>query len=139
MSEKVKINWNRLCQGTSYVDVKIRNSGLIPTVPTMYSPDGSQIYLSSIDLAHSIDDIKSLCRAFEEIFENLQSEIAHLSWSIKRAAELEQDYLVVWNLLQNLNALPDDYEYPEFYLEKIWNEFRPVKPIGLDIIQNRSL
>ena len=128
MKRKKNFNWDQLCKNTSYANVKIKHTGLIPMIPTMYSPDGSQIYLQSLDFAVGVNNVELLCYAFKSIHENMRSEAANFDWSVKKIAELEQDYLAVWNLLYGLDALPGNYRFPEYHLKKIWNEVRPPKP-----------
>ena len=139
MSSTKKFDWDSYWQNSPYGKVLAGMGGARLTVPTMFSPDAQQIYLKSFDIAVAVDDVRLLSWALEEIPRRLRTVIADIQHSCEEAHLLEIDYMIVWSLLDKLNGLPEDYEYPEFYLKKIWNEVRPVKPIGLAISQNESL
>lgn len=139
MSSTKKFDWDSYWQNAPYGKVLAGMGGARLTVPTMFSPDAQQIYLKSFDIAVAVDDVRLLSWALEEIPRRLRTVIADIQHSCEEAHLLEIDYMIVWSLLDKLNGLPEDYEYPEFYLKKIWNEVRPVKPIGLAISQNESL
>jgi hypothetical protein len=128
MSQTKKINWDAYWQNAPYGKVLAGMGGARLIIPTMFSPDARQIYLKSFDLAVAVDDTRLLSWAFEEIPSRLRNAIADIRHSCEEAHLLEIDYMIVWSLLDKLNELPEDYEYPELYLEKIWNEVRPVKP-----------
>ena len=129
MSSTKKFDWDFYWQNAPYGKVLSGMGGARLTVPTMFSPDAQQIYLKSFDIAVEVDDVRLLVWAFEEIPRRLRTAIADIQHSCEEAHLLEIDYMIVWSLLDKLNGLPEDYEYPEFYLKKIWNEVRPLKPI----------
>lgn len=56
MLKQKNINWGKIVKSATYSEIRLNHSALIPAVPTMYSPDGSQIYLYSLDIAIKIDD-----------------------------------------------------------------------------------
>lgn len=118
------INWDKITQSATYSEISLNRGASIPAVPTMYSPDGSQIYLRSLDIAIRLDDSGVLNNAFEQIYEALRMEIEHFDWSVHKIAGYESDYMTVWNLLKNLDALPENYRFPEYHLRKLWENFK---------------
>jgi len=139
MSSTKKFDWDSYWQNAPYGKVLAGVGGARLTVPTMFSPDGQQIYLKSFDIAMKVDDVQLLSWAFEEIPQRLKMAIAGIRHSSEEAHLLEIDYMIVWSLLDNLNELPADYEYPELYLEQIWNEIRPNRLTELAISDKKSL
>jgi hypothetical protein len=124
MLKQKNINWGKITQSATYSEICLNHGASIPAVPTMYSPDGSQIYLHSLDIAMKIDDRDALRIAFEQIHESLLMEIEHFDWSVHKIADYENDYMTVWHLLQNLDALPEDYRFPEYHLRRLWEKFK---------------
>jgi len=134
-----KFDWDSYWQNAPYAKVLSGMGGTRLIVPTMFSPDGGRIYLKSLDIDTAVDDVRSLSWAFEEIPQRLKMVIANMRHSCEEVHGLEIDYMIVWSLLDKLNELPADYEYPELYLEKIWNEVRPDRLTELALSREKSL
>jgi hypothetical protein len=124
MLKQKNINWGKIVKSATCSETCLNHGASIPAVPTMYSPDGSQIYLHSLDIAMKVDDSNTLRNAFGQIHESLLMEIENFDWSVHKIADYENDYMAVWNLLENLDALPDDYQFPEYHLRKLWGKFK---------------
>ena len=90
--------------------------------PTTISRDGKYIYLASMDTAAPLDELEYLLRLFNDVYESLKREIKLMAWSCRRAALFETDYLALWEILRDADALPEDYRFPEYYLELAWRE-----------------
>jgi hypothetical protein len=88
-------------------------------IPTMFSPDKKLIYLKTYDQAFATDDVETLNRIFQELHLSLQNEARKLDFSCEDLYLLEIDYTTIWRILNNLEALPDDYQYPEYYLKEV--------------------
>ena len=124
MKETKHIDWDALCKNTAYFRIKHDYGAYLPSVPTMYSPNGSQVYLRSQDIAINIDDTATLQNIFALIYDEMRMKIENLDWSARKIAEYENDYITVWHLLNNLEALPEWYQFPEFHLRELWTRFQ---------------
>lgn len=135
MTQKTGFDWDGYIERTSYSTVLRGMEGNRLTTPTMFSPDGSQVYLKSLDIACRTDDVERLNGAFREILDSLRLAITSMTWSCERVYLCQVDYLTVWGLLDNLSALPEDYRHPEHYLEEAWREYR--RPSDLEAAADR--
>ena len=124
MSKQKNINWDKITQSATYFEIRHEHGASIPVVPTMYSPNGLQIYLHSLDISIKADDSDALKNAFEQIYESIQIGIENFDWSVHKIAGYENDYMIVWHLLDKMDALPEDYQFPEYHLRKLWEKFR---------------
>ena len=121
---KQHLDWDKFPQTNTYHDFKYEFNAKIPHLPTMFSPDGSQVYLASQDIAVNVDNIKMLQSVFRAIDESMHMEIESLDWSVQKIFNCENDYMVAWSLLNKLNALPDNYHFPEYHIRKMWSKFK---------------
>ena len=96
-------------------------------MPTMFSPDRREVYLRSQDTTIGTDDIKRLKCFWGMIYRQLRLVLATMNWSCEEAYLLQVDYVIVWSLLYQFDALPDDYMFPEYYLRKAWQKMRPAQ------------
>lgn len=80
-------------------------------VPTLYSPDKSQIYLSSLDVVFRTDDVERLKSALRGLRETY--EMAKSRSEFRRAWRARADHLEVCGLLQHLVDEPEDYGDPD--------------------------
>ena len=119
-------NYDAYLENAAYFDVVNQSFRLSYSPPTMTTPDGQRLYLASLDIDVAIDDTKFLLTLLDMILDRIRSEIGHFNWSCRRVARLETDYLAVWELLDDANVLPEDYEFPEYYLELAWRDRKPV-------------
>jgi|GEM_PF-1618235 len=122
MKRTTRFDWDGHLERTPYNKVLRDMHGTRCIIPTMFSPDRSQVYLKSLDVAYRTDDIGGLTGALAEILDNLRRAVALMTWSCERVHLCEVDYLTVWGILYNADALPDGYIYPEHYLEQAWRE-----------------
>ena len=76
--------------------------------------------LNSFDVNYAVNDIKNLQSILGLLITSIKTEAKRLkdenNWSVEKLYFLQNDYLIVWQILLNQNALPDDYKYPEYYL-----------------------
>lgn len=124
MTRRTRFDWDGYLERTPYNRVLRDMRGSRLTIPTMFSPDGGQVYLKSLDVAYRTDDAEGLKQAIAEILGNLRRAIECMTWSCERVYLCEVDYLTVWGLLHRLEALPEDYLYPEHYIEQAWRACR---------------
>ena len=101
--------------------------------PTTVSRDGKFIYLASMDTSVPTDDPEYLLRMFHDVYERFKSELQMSNWSCRRAALIETDYLALWDILRDLDALPEDYLFPEYYLELAWRGYVQVACFSRDV------
>lgn len=135
MTQKTGFDWDGYIERTPYSTVLRGMGGNRLKIPTMFSPDGSQVYLKSLDVAYRTDDAEGLTHAFGEILDSLRLAITSMTWSCERVYLCQVDYLTVWGLLDSLSALPEDYRHPEYYLEEAWRESR--RPSDLEAAADR--
>lgn len=124
MTKKHPFDWDKYRDTATYNNVLngMSNSRLI--IPTMFSPDKKLIYLKTYDVDFETNDADTLNRILNQLYVSLENEARKIDWSFEKMYLLQVDYLTIWGILDNLQALPDDYKYPEYYLEKV------VKSIG---------
>lgn len=118
--------WDEYLARTPYSEVMDHAESGSHYPPTMTSPDGRRLYLASQDIEIPVDDVDALRRYLDSLLVELAEEIGRFNWTCRRALQCEMDYLAVWGALYNLDALPDDYRFPEYYLEKAWRDRKPV-------------
>jgi hypothetical protein len=121
---KQNLDWDKIPRINTYDNFKYKFSARIPHLPTMFSPDGSQVYLCSQDIVVDVNDIEMLQSMFRAIEESMQMEIELFDWSVNQIFSCENDYMIVWSLLDNLDALPDDYRFPEYHIRKLWAKIK---------------
>lgn len=119
-----KIDWDNYLSTMSYEKVRIDLDAIIPVTPTMFSPDNDLILLQSDDVSYETDDTEMLNKVLNTLYDKLKRAALEIDWSFERLYLLEVDYLTVHKILAAKNALPEDYEYPEYYFKNI------VKMIG---------
>ena len=118
--KKVKeFNWDEYILTESYETVRVGFDVSIPETPTMFSPDKKLIYLREYDVAFKTDDVETLNKILKELYVSLLNEARNIVWSCERLYLLEVDYMAIWKILRDIEALPDDYQYPEYYLEEV--------------------
>jgi len=120
MGVVVGFDWDRYKSIASYDEVTEGTSTF--GIPTMYSPEGDIIFISSVDTAYEVSDTDTLTvllkTLYDRLVDKLHSTLNCNEWSFKDVHRTEIDYLIVWGELSKRNALPDKYEYPEYYLNK---------------------
>jgi hypothetical protein len=125
MAHDPSFDWDKYISTQSYEKVLdgMNNARLI--IPMMFSPDKKLIYLKTYDVAFETNDPNRLNIIFKELYESLVSKAKNINWSCEKLYLLEIDYKIIWEILDSLDALPDDYQYPEYYLQKVMNNIRP--------------
>ncbi|NTW99064.1 MAG: hypothetical protein HGB35_03890 [Geobacteraceae bacterium] len=119
MKKFKEFNWDKYIRTETY-DKVLDGMGLSrPLMPTMFSPDKKLIYLKTYDVAFETDNAKILNSILEELFVSLRNEARKIVWSCERLYLLQVDYMTIWRILCDIEALPDDYQYPEYYLEEV--------------------
>ena len=98
-------------------------------MPTMFSPDRKKIYLVTLDIECETDNVDFLNIVLKNLYRDLVHEFTSISDSLETAYLHQVDYLAVWKVLFEKNALPEDYECPEYYLKKAWEEAGYSKPL----------
>lgn len=119
MTQKPLFDWDKYMRTETYDKVLDGMHGLRLSTPTMFSPDKKLIYLKTYDVEFETDDAVTLNRILEELYILLQNEACNIDWSCEKLYLLEVDYTIIWEILSNLEALPDDYQYPEYYLKEV--------------------
>lgn len=127
MANIKSFDWDNYMNTVSYNSVLKGMEVARKIIPTMFSPDQKQIYLKTDDCAYEVDDIETLNFKLNELLEDIKDEVKQMKWSCENLHLLQVDYLIIWTILENQSALPDDYKYPEHYLELAMNEFKPNK------------
>lgn len=111
-------NWDNYWRKSSYHDIAITQGTLSVLNPTSKSPDGKLLYLHFDDMQYRADDYKALNKVKDEILGKLTEPDIMADFAYRELALLEQDYLIVCGILYSANELPDNFEYPEFYLRQ---------------------
>lgn len=125
MTKNDSFDWDKYMRTETYTKVLDGMRGSRLLIPTMYSPDKRLIYLKTYDLDFRTDDVDTLNKILDELYVKLQNEASKIDWSFEDLYLLQVDYLTIWSILRDQQALPNDYKYPEYYLEEV------VKMIGL--------
>lgn len=84
-----------------------------PLTPTMYSKDGTQIYIKTSDMAFLVDDYDGLLECFNDTFSELKKKVNDKRVGFRELYLLELDYSVIYSILYYADKLPDNYTYPE--------------------------
>ena len=122
MSSAQEFNWDQYMNSASYNAVLDGMFAARLIIPTMFSPDKKVIYLASLNIDIPTDNIEQLNAEFAHIYESIKHEVRNMVWSCQKLYRLQVDYLILFNILSNLAALPDGYEHPEYYLELAMQE-----------------
>jgi len=125
MAHNPSFNWDKYICTESYEKVLdgMNNARLI--IPTMFLPDKKLIYLKTYDVAFETNDPNGLNIIFKELYESFVNEAKNINLSCEKLYLLEIDYKIICSILEGLDALPDDYRDPEYYLQKVMNNIRP--------------
>lgn len=78
-------------------------------LPTMYNPDRTEVYLSSQDIAITVDDLEEIQTLLDEVKRSFFTTLNQQEHSYKKLHELETDYELLANLLSNLDTPPEHY------------------------------
>ena len=125
MTKNDSFDWDKYMRTETYTKVLDGMRGSRLLIPTMYSPDKRLIYLKTYDVDFCTDDVDTLNKILDELYVSLQKEASNIDWSFEQLYLLQVDYLTIWSILRDQQALPDDYKYPDYYLKEV------VKMIGL--------
>lgn len=122
MPSSQDFDWDRYMNSSSYNAVLdgMRIARLI--IPTMFSPDKKLIYLATLDISIPTDNKEQLNAKFADTYESIKREVRNMVWSCEKLYRLQVDYLILFNILSNLDALPEGYQHPEYYLELAMQE-----------------
>jgi hypothetical protein len=124
MTKKGSFDWDKYMCTETYNKVIDGMGGSRLLIPTMFSPDQKLIYLKTYDVAFETDDAATLNGILNALYISLQHEARNINWSCEKLYLLEVDYRTIWRILDNLQALPDDYQGLENSLKEV------VKMIG---------
>ena len=113
---------DKYLSNVSYKDFHNNNSGWLlhyVWAPSCLSPDGSHVYLRSVDLEFAITDHEFLLDIMEGNLKSIKEECNKKekhNWSCRDLYLNEVDYLLISNILASQYALPEDYLFPEYYI-----------------------
>jgi len=124
MDKIKKFNWDNYMNTVSYNTVLDGMGAFRELIPTMFSPDKEQIYLKTDDVAYNVNDTDVLNLKLTELLESIKNEARSVKWSYEDLYLLEVDYLAIASILDDKNKLPEEYKYPEYYLELAMKDFK---------------
>ncbi|CAI8881568.1 DNA phosphorothioation-associated protein 4 [Pseudomonas sp. IT-196MI5] len=94
-------NWDKFAQKASFDEVR----GLLVhagRIPSMYNPERTELYLSSMDQAVGVDDIEQLKNIANEIKDYLESIGSGSLSDLRKIVDLRTDHNEISNLLYGL-------------------------------------
>ena len=117
-----RFDWAGYLRHAKYRDVNDLSCQSSAYPPSMTSPDGRWLYLASQDIAVAVNEVGMLRNMLDIVLHDLRTEINGISWSCHNVYKHEIDYIAVWRHLDALGALPEDYHFPEHYIELAWRD-----------------
>lgn len=110
-----RFNWDSNLANSSYQNVADRSPSLgVP--PTLYSPDGKLLLLSSIDADARVDDSTELKSRLERLTHTFKNY--YESQDFKRAGRAYVDFFEVCSLLTQIDPDSEQYVFPIDLLTK---------------------
>ncbi len=102
-----RFDWDQFTDRALFRDVRVlqlNTDGL----PTMYNPDRTELYLSTLDVAVRVDDAASIKSLIHDIAEEYRNGVKDSCRSFRRLAHLETDYHGLANLANYLGEPVED-------------------------------
>lgn len=110
--------WDEYLKKAKYKDIVNSQFFGFPYAPPMVSPNGKYVYIKALDIDVKTNDYEFLNEILLEVLRRLIEKSVDNRWSYHALYLLEVDYLLIANILNNAGKLPEDYRYPEFYLQQ---------------------
>lgn len=100
--EHKSFNWDKFAQNASFDEVRDLqvHAGRIPS---MYNPERTELYLSSMDLDVRVDDVKGLKIIGNSIKEYIETFGSSSLSDLRKVVELRTDLNEISNLLSGLD------------------------------------
>ncbi len=116
-SKKPDFSWDAYLDSETYNHVL---DGMRPArelIPTMFSPDKKSLFLRSDGLCVETNDLTTLRNLLESKYRDLKSEYQQMKVSCEKLYHLQVDFLILWRLLANNEALEEAWMDPDALLE----------------------
>ena len=94
-------------------------------IPSMLSPDSKLVFLATYDEEFPTNNADVLTKRLREVHKQLQSLWEHIDTRVEEVYRHEVDYLLLWSLLSDLSAVPEDHDDPDEQLRRIYQTKNP--------------